>query len=62
MLYLCVRDTNWVHLAWDTDWWRAVVKTVMNLYFLYNDRNFLAGWATVSIAMTHLHRYIIIYV
>jgi hypothetical protein len=23
---------DWVHLAQDKDWWRAVVKTVMNLW------------------------------
>jgi hypothetical protein len=22
---------NWMNLAWDRDWWRAVVNAVMNL-------------------------------
>jgi hypothetical protein len=50
-----IGDINWVHVAGDTDWWRAVLNTVMNLLFPYNMRNFLAGWATVSVAIRHLH-------
>jgi hypothetical protein len=27
---------NWMHLADDRDWWRALVKSVMNLRFSLN--------------------------
>jgi hypothetical protein len=26
--------TDWIDLAWDRDWWRALVNMVMNLWFL----------------------------
>jgi hypothetical protein len=51
---------DWVQLARDVDWWRALVKTVMKRNFPYNMRNFLAGRSTVSIAIRHLHICIII--
>jgi hypothetical protein len=51
-----IGDIDWVHVARDTDWWRGVFKTVINLLFLYNMRNFLAGWANVSNAIRHPHR------
>jgi hypothetical protein len=29
-----LRGVDWIQLAWDRDWWRAVVSAVMNLRVL----------------------------
>jgi hypothetical protein len=36
------RSVNWIQLAQDRDWWRAVANTVMNLWFLV-PRSWLVG-------------------
>jgi hypothetical protein len=35
------KGVNWIHLAWDEDWWQALVNTVMNLWVPYRAGNFL---------------------
>jgi hypothetical protein len=38
----------WIHVAQDSDTWRALVNTVMNLWVPYTARNFLSRWATAN--------------
>jgi hypothetical protein len=42
---------DWIDLAQDTDKWRAVANTVMNLS---HPGNFLTRWGTVSVLRTVL--------
>jgi hypothetical protein len=35
--------TNWIHLTWDRNQWRAVVNTVMNLRVLYKTGDFFTS-------------------
>jgi hypothetical protein len=39
---------GWMHLAQDRDQWRAVVNTVMNLWFPQKEGNFLIRRVIVS--------------
>jgi hypothetical protein len=39
---------DWIHLAQDTDQWRALVNTVMNLWVPQKAKNFLTNRATIS--------------
>jgi hypothetical protein len=39
---------NWINLAQDRDWWKALVNTVMNSPFLYNAGMFLSRCMTGS--------------
>jgi hypothetical protein len=39
---------DWIYLAQDRDQWRALVNTVMNLQFPYNDGKFLRSCTTGS--------------
>jgi hypothetical protein len=34
---------DWIHLAQDMDWWRALVNTVMKLRALQNVRKYVSG-------------------
>jgi hypothetical protein len=34
---------DWIDLAQDRDWWRALVSTVMNLQVPYNSGKFLSS-------------------
>jgi hypothetical protein len=39
---------DWIHLAQGTNWWLALVITVLNLWVPGKVRNFLTRWATTS--------------
>jgi hypothetical protein len=38
-----LKVVGWIHLAQDTDQWRALVNTIMNLRFPYKARNFFTS-------------------
>jgi hypothetical protein len=51
-----MRRMDWIDLALDTDRWRAVVTTIMNIRVPQNVGNFLTGLVTVSFSgRTVLH-------
>jgi len=39
---------DWIHVAQDSDQWRAVVYTVMNIGVPKKAVNFLISWCTIS--------------
>ena len=50
------RCTDWIELAQDRDRCRALVNTVMNLWFPWNAVNFLTGYEPVSFSRRTLLR------
>jgi hypothetical protein len=42
------RDTNWIHLAQNSDEWWASVRTVINILFPQTPGYFVTSWATIS--------------
>jgi hypothetical protein len=43
---------DWTYLSQNSDLWRALVSTTINMSDLLNSENFVTAWATISFSMT----------